>query len=97
MRTKEPRNLGSDNYEVTMHFSGGLWELDSAICFHHAEAKVAGHIVQLKVYTGLCGRRSPRIHSFRVKGLTQAEYDLVYVDPDGTKHAVGTLCLKANP
>lgn len=91
VRTGQPLNVGSNDYEVPMSFSGGDWVRNSGICFHHANAKIVGGEVRLKIFTGLCGKRSPRDYSFRVKGLVQSEYDLIYVDPDGATHPIGKL------
>ena len=91
VRTGEPLNVDSNVYEVPMSFSGGDWGRNSGICFHHAKAKIVGGEVRLEIFTGLCGKRSPRNYSFRVKGFSQSEYDLIYVDPDGARHPLGKL------
>jgi hypothetical protein len=91
VRTGPPLKVDSNDYEVTMSFSGGEWGRNSGICFHHATAKIVDGEVRLKVFTGLCSKRSPRIYSFRLKEFSRSEYDLVYADPDGTIHPIGKL------
>jgi hypothetical protein len=87
----KPQKVQSNEYEVTMTFSGGEWGENSGICFHHATARIVGREVRLKIFTGLCGKGSPRKYSFRIKDFILSEYDLVYIDPDGTKHPIGKL------
>ena len=88
---KSPTKVGGSDYEVEMAFSGGAWGENSGICFHHADAEVAGSEIRLKVFTGLCGGSSPNRYVVRIEGFSAPEYDLVYLDPDGTTHSLGKI------
>ncbi|RYD67477.1 MAG: hypothetical protein EOP83_02715 [Verrucomicrobiaceae bacterium] len=85
------REVSANEYMVKMDFDGGEWGRNSGICFHHADARIVGREIQLKIFTSPCGRGSTRDFSFRVKGWSRAEYDIVYLDPDGTKHSLDKL------
>ncbi len=91
LRTEQPRKVGENDYLVKMHSSGGDWNYNSAICFHHADARIVDQEVQLKVFTSLCRRGSIRDFSFRINDFSQDTYNLVYIDPDGTRHPCGKL------
>jgi hypothetical protein len=88
---KTPKQIDGNNYELEMTFSGGAWGENSGICFHHADAVVAGSTIRMKVFTGLCGGGAPKRYVIRIEGFSAPEYDLIYVDPDGTTHPIGKL------
>ena len=77
---------------IPLSFTGGQWQQNSAICFYRAEAKVVGHEIHITILTGLCPDNGPLpTPEIRLKGLTLSEYDLIYIDPDGTRHPIGKL------
>lgn len=81
-----------DEIVVPLRFTGPGLMTDSAICFHHAETEVHGREIRVTMFTALCNDYgTPVSHSLRIKGLTLPEYDLVFIDPDGTRHPFGKL------
>ena len=89
-----PEPVGDDSYEVAMNFTGGEWSINSAICFHRADARVVNDRINIKVFTSLCDGGSPSRYFFRIDQASAEEYDVVYEDKDGTLHPVSNLRLK---
>lgn len=90
----KPVQESPDKVTVPMRFTGGEWQRNSAICFQHAKTDIHGQEIHLKVFTGLCSQyNTPVAYTFRLKGITRSEYDLVFIDPDGTRHPLGKLQL----
>ena len=94
IHTQAPESLGENDYKIEISFTGGEWSQNSAICFKKAKAEVVGTEIHLKIYTGLCNNKAPKEQAFTVKDLTAPDYDLVYIDPDGTKHNIGKITPK---
>lgn len=77
---------------VPLGFTGGQWLRNSAICFHHAEARQVGGAIELRVYKSLCGKGlTARERNFRLRGMPTGTYDVFHLDPDGTRHHLGGL------
>ena len=91
VRFDAPREVAANDYVVKMDFDGGEWERNSGICFDHAKARIVDREIQLKIFTGLCSGGSTRDSSFQVKGWSKKEYEVVYLDPDGTRHSLGKV------
>jgi hypothetical protein len=87
--------ISKQEISVPLSYQGGEWAANSAIAPLNVETTLEGKTVYMTVVTALAGKHDElRLgHRLRLPPDLAGDYDVVYVDPDGTKHSVDVLQL----
>jgi len=87
--------ISKQEISVPLSYQGGEWTANSAIAPLNVETTLDWKTVYMTVVTALAGKHDElRLgHRLRLPPDLAGDYDVVYVDPDGTQHPVDVLQL----
>ena len=75
---------------ISMDFQGGEWTENSGLCYSRCSSEILGSRIVLKVWISVCSDESDE-PMIAIKRPVSGVYDLVFEDPDGTRHLVSKI------
>ena len=87
----DPSALGVGAYKIPIEFETAI--VHSGQWIDSVNAKVAGSDILITASFNSTNRKSNYPGYIEVKGASPGTYTLIYHDPDGTDHAIGSVTL----
>ncbi len=76
---------------VPLVFSGGLLEESSALIVQRVDAQVTEGKIVMSVVIASTDEKPEKKRELVLRGCPPGSYDVLYRDPDGTRHLVGRI------
>jgi hypothetical protein len=82
----------NDKTHVPISFTGGKWLQNSGVAFKQVNSSMNGSVINITVQTCLASSRSEnKQKQIIINNLTQGEYKVNYLNPDGSSVYVGNI------
>jgi hypothetical protein len=97
MQLGAPRSAGGGMILPVNFFIRQPVAVDSAAMVKDIRATVRGDEIEVAVFACLADNHTPWKSEVSIPGARPVRYTVWYLDPDGKRHAMGTLDLKGTP